>query len=287
MADVRRPVTWEDLGCRQDRATGRWTEARLLASVSRALGEHRLADGICASCGPARTWEDVGFTRDRTGRWIDSAVRAKHRFDPSLHPHDPHNGEFVGTPGGAAGALADELDLAGRIHLLPGERLVSSSRLQDSSGADVDLLFAVVASPYGHEVRIGAIPSDDAEKWSAEAKGATAGLSADELRQARTELAAAAKAADKAAEAADAAWESGHPPTDPKLLGTKPLATGQLISANHDDLDWEIRLDDNSNWELTIAPTRGEFDGAVLDSLDTEALLMHLGDIQRQLDNLD
>lgn len=184
-----------------------------------------------------------------------------------------------------AGALDDELELASRIHLDPGERLVSSSHLQDDSGADVDLLFAVIHNPFGfHEVRIGVIPSDDVEKWTADAKGATAGLSADELRQARTDLAAAAAAADTAAGEADKVWDSGHAPTDPKQLGVEPVASGELLSANHDDLNWAIYVNDESSWDLSITPARGQFDGALLDPVCTGDLLDHLGKLQDQLD---
>lgn len=267
MADVRRSRTWEDLGFSRDRVTGLWAETVVRASSPTG----------------ATTWESLGFVQDRSGRWVESVVRAKHRFDPKQlrDPGGEHGGQWVKNP---AGAFKDELNLAGRIHLDPGERLVSSSRLADSSGADVDLLFAVVHSPHGHEVRIGVIPSGDAGKWTADAKGATAGLSSDELRRARTELAAASAAADKAAEEVEQAREAGRPVTDPKLSGAAPFASGQLLSANHDDLDWAVFLNDQAAWDLSITPTRGEFDGAVLDPLDTEALLTHLADLQNQLD---
>jgi hypothetical protein len=92
---------------------------------------HVLDNGICTSCNPD----------------------AQRNFNPSEPriPGGPHGGEWGH---GAGHALEDELQLAGRIHLDPGERLVSSSRLDNSSGADVDLLFAVVHGPYGNEVRI-------------------------------------------------------------------------------------------------------------------------------------
>ena len=57
------------------------------------------------------------------------------RFDPSLHPHSPANGEFIGTPGGAAGgALHDALKLAGKIDLDPDERLIGSDKLDMRGG---------------------------------------------------------------------------------------------------------------------------------------------------------
>lgn len=223
--------------------------------------QHVLVDGLCATCQPV--------------------LRAFNPSEPRI-PGGEHGGEWGH---GFGHALEDELQLAGRIHLDPGEQLVSSSRLDNSSGADVDLLFAVIHSPYGNEVRIGAIPSDDAGKWTAEAKGATAGLASDELRQARTDIAAGAAAADKAASAAAAAWKSGHAPTDPKMLGAEPVASGTLGShGNHDELDWKIYVNDQSSWDLSITATRGEFNGAVLDPTETGDLLTHLGDIQGQLD---
>lgn len=56
-------------------------------------------------------------------------------FDPSLHPHDPHNGEFIGTPGGAvASGLKDALKLAEKIDLAPDEKLVGSSKVDGDGG---------------------------------------------------------------------------------------------------------------------------------------------------------
>jgi hypothetical protein len=68
------------------------------------------------------------------------------------------------------------------------------------------------------------------------------------------------------------------------MLGAEPVAAGTLGShGNHDELDWKIYVNDRSSWELSITPTRGEFNGAVLDPTETGDLLMHLGDIQGQL----
>jgi hypothetical protein len=59
---------------------------------------------------------------------LPSEVRS---FDPSLHPHDPHNGEFIDTPGGA---VKDLLKLAGKIDLADGEHLVASNKLKMRDG---------------------------------------------------------------------------------------------------------------------------------------------------------
>lgn len=42
--------------------------------------DHVLEDGLCVTCRP---------------------MASRAHFDPSLHPHDPHSGEFVHTPGGS------------------------------------------------------------------------------------------------------------------------------------------------------------------------------------------
>lgn len=228
---------------------------------------------------------DLYQLRDpQTGRWIEGGEKAaldlvERKFDPRQlrDPGGENGGQWVKNP-------ADELNLAGRIHLDPGERLVSSSRYGDLSDSDVDLLFAVVHSPFGSEVRIGVIPSDSAEEWTADAEGATAGLTGDELRQARTDLAAAAAVADHAADTAAEAWDSGGAPTDPKQLGVVPVASGRFLSANHDDLDWEIYVNDQSSWNLSIAPTEGESSGTLLDPLETIELLNLLSGLQGELD---
>lgn len=119
MAYVRRPVTWKDLGFVQDRATGRWTRTRLLASVSRALGEHRLIDGICASCGPVQTWSDLGFVQDRSGRWVESTVRAGgHHYNPGQlrDPGGEGGGRWVKSPGAAS-----------EPHLLTGQAAIDAT----------------------------------------------------------------------------------------------------------------------------------------------------------------
>lgn len=88
---------------------------------------HVLENGICVTCQPHVM---------RNG--ICSCVTAR-SFNPSLHPHDPHNGEFVGTPGGAAkGALKDTLKLAEKIDLDPDETLLGSDKL-DLHGGGVRL----------------------------------------------------------------------------------------------------------------------------------------------------
>jgi DNA topoisomerase-1 len=90
MADVRGPVTWEDLGFVRDRATGAWTEVGI-----RAAGR-----------GHEVTWEDLGFFQDQSGRWIESAVRAGgHHYNPS-QPRDPggeDGGQWVKGPASAVG----------------------------------------------------------------------------------------------------------------------------------------------------------------------------------------
>lgn len=58
------------------------------------------------------TWEDLGFSHDvRTGRWEDSALRAKgHHYDPNQarDPGGADGGRWVKGPGGAA-SFADKI----------------------------------------------------------------------------------------------------------------------------------------------------------------------------------
>lgn len=112
MADVRRSVTWEDLGYVRDRATGQWVETVVRASAAR-LGT---------------TWEDLGFFQDRsTGRWVESAVRAGHHFNPG-QLRDPHTGEWIDVPsGGHAAALTGQAAIDAAPAKLDHGRLTFSS----------------------------------------------------------------------------------------------------------------------------------------------------------------
>lgn len=70
-----------------------------VASRSQA-GVHYLVDGICVTC----------------------RSTASRNFNPSLHPHDPHDGKFVHTGGGLgsfAGKLADALKGADALDAAP------------------------------------------------------------------------------------------------------------------------------------------------------------------------
>lgn len=90
---------------------------------------HQLVNGVCVTCAPAgHVLLDGRCPTCRT-------AEASRHFDPALHPHDPHNGEFTATPGGAAaGALKDTLRLAEKIDLDPDEKLVSSSKIDGGAG---------------------------------------------------------------------------------------------------------------------------------------------------------
>jgi hypothetical protein len=76
----------------------------LSSLVEATRSRHVLDDGICVTCQPHELVDGECVTCN--------PVEASRNFNPSLHPHDPHNGEFVGTPGGAA---KDLLKLAGKI----------------------------------------------------------------------------------------------------------------------------------------------------------------------------
>lgn len=204
------------------------------------------------------------------------------KFNPA-QLRDDHGKWTDGTPGSA---IDDALKLAGRIDLDKRESLISSSRITDTAnGGDVDMNFAVVRGPGEDEVRIGLIPHHDSDRWRAADKGGTAVLNEDQVRHLRSELSAAVKAAKKATVDANKAWDSGHAPTDPVLLGTDPVHQGTL-STDWADLSWAAYVTDgdgNSNsWELTIEADSAS-DGIKLGPKDAGKLLNHLGDIEGQL----
>jgi hypothetical protein len=201
-------------------------------------------------------------------------VRTVARFDPT-EPRDPHSGKWTNGPGGA---ISDALKLAERIHLGDGERLHSSGRVETHSGHDVDVLQAVVDTPRGRQVRIGIIPSDDAERWAAGDKGATSVLTPRAAAHLRDDLAEASKTAKSAAKEADAAWARGDAPDT-----SNSVASG-VTKGDWADLQWSVGLtdDDPTSWSLSIEPARDgkaisqTADPATLTPRDVAALIKQL-----------
>jgi hypothetical protein len=174
---------------------------------------------------------------------------AERKFNPSEPriPGGPHGGEWGG---GAAGrALKDALKLGDRADLAPGEKLVGSDRISPSGGHDVDALFAVVDTPQGRRIRLGIIPTSDAEKWRAGNKGGTVNLTPESAGRLRDDLTQANNKAKKAAAKADADWEAGRTPDLAEVV-----AEGSIPS-DWGDLKWDVYLtdDDPTSWTTSLA----------------------------------
>jgi hypothetical protein len=199
--------------------------------------------------------------------WLrERAVAILRKFNPA-EPRDP-KGRWVDThPGdsghGVAHWLGDALDLDGRVDLAPGERLVGSDEISlDES--DTHLLFAVIDSDRGREIRLGVIPREDVGKWKAADLGGTASLTPREAAHLRDDLTDARDQAKKAAKAAEKAWNSSRAPTDPKLLGTEPVAQMHPPTVPADapfegwaELSYEVYLTDDEpiSYRLELTST--------------------------------
>lgn len=207
------------------------------------------------------------------------------RFNPH-QPRDPggkDGGKWIKNP---VSDFVDELDLTDRIELDDGDRLGSTSRVQDETG-DADLNWAVVfTKEYGPEVRVSITDPDESDDWTADLGGAhtTTALDVDSVAKFRTQLEAGIAEADRAARDADAAWKSGKAPTDPRLLGTDPAAAGEAIDANGADLSWEIYLNDDepTSWQLQVS-NEPETDGIWYGPKLAKYLLGALGKIEDEL----
>ena len=200
------------------------------------------------------------------------------RFNPA--ESRDHDGKWTDGPGGAAaGAVDDLLDLAGKIKLGEGEHLQSSGRLHTNAGVDTDIMHAVIDTPGGREIRLGFIPIEDAGKWTAGNKGATANLSVRSAGHLRDDLIEGDATAKKAAKAADKAWQSGKPP-DLK----DSVASGKTASP-WGDISWEIFLTDDepTSWHTSLQITRG---GTPVDA-QADAATLTPGDLKKLTKLLD
>lgn len=220
---------------------------------------------------------------DDDGLFPLAVVQAKYNPAQIRDPGGEDGGRWIKNP---AAAAQDALNLAGRIELGPDERLVSSSKLNDSSG-DRSLVFAAVHGSGGNDVRIGLVHPEDAGRWRAADKGGTAKLSTEELHRFRGDLDAGVTKAKASARAADKAWASGDDPTDPVSLGEAAAAEGRLSTA-YADLGWDMYLteDDPTSWNLeirTISDQLGESDSIRLSPKETRTLLKRLDGIQGEL----
>lgn len=265
MADVRRPVTWEDLGYVRDHATGQWSEA-----VVRASRQHL-------------TWEDVGFVQDRSGRWMESdppdlyllrdpytggwieggqkAARELlasrgHKFDPH-QLRDPHTGEWIDTTPGApgSGVIADPLKLAGRIQLGPGERFRGSAKAADSHG-DFSAVMARIDGPDGPKLRFGSVLPEEHEKWRAANRGNTVELDRTGTRRLQDLLAGTADAGKASVKDYGDKVRAAHAAGLPADQWPDPEATiaDGVIPGNWGDVKWSLTREYGSGAEIHGAP---------------------------------
>jgi hypothetical protein len=214
--------------------------------------------------------EDASRRLRRDDEELRSRGLFARKFDPA-EPRDPHSGKWSSI----GGAVHDALKLAGRIQLADDEKLAGSQRITPSGGHDVDTLLAAVDSPRGRQIRIGIIPTDDAEKWRASNKGGTANLSPRGVAHLRDDLTEANAKAKKAAAAVDKVWESGKHP-DPKTL-TEPVASGKVPS-EWGNLTWDVHLtdDDPTSWTTSLSVDGGDAGDSVFYPRDLQKLLKAL-----------
>lgn len=190
---------------------------------------------------------------------------------PEIRRFDPREPRRPDGKWGSGGLIKDVLKLADRIQLGNDEHLVGSHRISPEGGHDTDTLLAVVDSPKGRQIRLGIVPTADAEKWRAANKGGTVNLSPRSAAHLRDDLDEANKTAKKAAKKADAEWESGG---HPDLNG--PVAKGK-VSTEWGDLNWDVFLtdDDPTSWTTTLEVDQSA-GGSVFYPRDLQKLLKTL-----------
>lgn len=210
------------------------------------------------------------------------------RFNPN-QPRDPggkDGGKWIKNPATAVSDFTDGLGLDGRIELDPGDLVGSSSSVGDETD-DADLNWVVVFSKeYGPEARIGVTPKEQSNDWAGNPETDDVAIfDAESIAKIRTKLAAHVAVANKAARDADKAWRAGSPPTDPKLLGSEAVASGEAIGAEDlADLAWDIYLtdDDPTSWQLNVK-TNPDSEGINLGPKGAKDLLANLDTIEGEL----
>lgn len=237
---------------------------------------HVLENGICVTCRPvAARSEHVLVDGECSTCKRQTASRS---FDPAKHPHDPHSGEFIGTPGGAA---KDLLKLVGKIGLDPGEHLISTNKLKTRDG---NIFTAVTHTGSEHHLRFG-LPEFDANTgealpWRSDGPY-TAKLDAhgietlrgglDELDQLGRERVAKAKAiADKmdAAPTGSAAYKAAQADWF-KIAGDGQLiGEGSAHGTNGATVVYKMTMDQEPSVQMAVRPPDAkdwDFDRAVED----------------------
>lgn len=231
--------------------------------------------------------ESVAAARPaRRARPPRRTVRA--RYNPS-QPRDPggkDGGKWIKNPADAVSDFTDGLGIDDSIALDPGDRVGSSSRVEDETD-DADLNWVVVFSKeFGPEARIGVTPKEQSNDWTGNWETEEAAIfDADAVAKLRTKLATSITQSNTAAREADKAWRSGTTPTDPKLLGSEPVASGEAIGAGDSaDLAWDIFITDDepTSWELNVR-TSPDSDGIRLGPKGAKDLLANLDTIEGEL----
>jgi hypothetical protein len=213
-------------------------------------------------------------------------VRARYNPGEMRDPGGEGGGRWIKNPATAVSAFTDGLGLDDRIELDPGDLVGSSSSVGDETD-DADLNWVVVFSKeYGPEARIGVVPKAQSNDWSGNPEtDSVAIFDAEAVAKIRTKLAAHVAEANKAARDADKAWRAGSPPTDPKLLGSEAVASGEAIgAADFADVAWDIFLtdDDPTSWQLNVK-TSPDSEGINLGPKGAKDLLTNLDTIESEL----
>lgn len=171
------------------------------------------------------------------------------RHLPGKHLQQSHGGDGGDFTNALDGL--DDLNLEGRIDLDPGETFVGSQYLGSSDQDGMSAVLAVVDTPRGREFRIAVKPHQSSGEWTGMDED-TADLPEPAFREFARNVSEGAQVADRKAKEADQAWKTG-PPTDPELLGTRPVwedAAGMQGSG----LLAEIWLTDDqpTSWTLQV-----------------------------------
>lgn len=235
-----------------------------------------------------------------TGGLMPTAADLQPETMARYNPHQLRGSGGKWTDGGVPDvsdsfeSFADYLGLDGRVELRPHERLGSTGDVTDADeGLAVN--YAVIhehddeANPddLAATAWIGITPAHDSNDWLPD-RGVdnTTHLNVDEVHDLRTGIASAATEADAAATKAEKAWSKGAAPTDPKLRGEEPIATG----GDPEAVSWDIYLTDDepTSWQLTVrVPSGGvdpsESDGISYNPSDAKNLLLHLARIEQEM----
>lgn len=214
------------------------------------------------------------------------------------NPHQLRESDGKWTDGGVPDvsgsfeSFADYLGLDGRVELGPHERLGSTGDVTDES-EDQALNYAVIhehdeeSDDLAATAWIGITPVPESHDWLPD-RGVdnTTHLNVDEVHDLRTGIASGAGEADAAAAKAEKAWSGGAAPTDPKLRGEEPIATG----GDPEAVSWDIHLTDDepTSWQLTVRVPGGgadtsESDGISYNPSDAKNLLLHLARIEQEM----